>query len=85
MHVRFHKKFIKRLAKLPAKVEDAFYARLEMFRANKFDSMLNNHSVDKVFPNCRSINVTGDYRAIFEDNDDSIIFTTIGTHSELYS
>lgn len=85
MRVRFHKKFIKRLAKLPVKVEDAFYARLEIFRTNKFDSILNNHSVDKVFPNRRSINITGDYRAIFEDNDDNVIFITIGTHSELYS
>lgn len=85
MHVRLHKKFIKQLAKLPIKIEDAFYARLEIFHANKFDSILNNHSVDKVFPNSRSINITGDYRAIFEDYGDSIVFTTIGTHSELYS
>jgi mRNA-degrading endonuclease YafQ of YafQ-DinJ toxin-antitoxin module len=85
MRVRLHKKFIKQLAKLPIKVEDAFYTRLEIFRVNKFDTILNNHSVDKVFPNSRSINITGDYRAIFEDCGDSIIFTAIGTHSELYS
>lgn len=31
-----------------------------------------------------SIDVTGDYRAIFEEHNDKTIFILIGTHSELY-
>jgi mRNA-degrading endonuclease YafQ of YafQ-DinJ toxin-antitoxin module len=46
---------------------------------------LNNHSVDTAFADCRSINVTGDYRAIFHENKETVTFMTIGTHSELYS
>ena len=51
---------------------------------DKFNRALNNHSVDGAYKNCRSINVSGDYRAIFEDCGETIIFITIGTHSALY-
>jgi len=84
MEVKFHKNFKKKFNKLPVKVQEQFYERLELFFQNKFDKLLNNHSVDKAFQNCNSINVSGDYRAIFEDKGDLAIFITIGTHSELY-
>lgn len=84
MEVKFHKNFKKKFKKLPVKIQEQFYERLGMFFENKFDKVLNNHSVEKVFPNCNSINVSGDYRAIFEDQGDLVIFITIGTHSELY-
>lgn len=84
MEVKFHKNFNKKFSKLPVKVQEQFYERLEIFFQNKFDKVLNNHSVDKAFPNCNSINISGDYRAIFEDHDNMAIFITIGTHSELY-
>ncbi len=85
MEIKYKKRFEKAFKKLPPKIKEQFYDRLEVFIANKFDAALNNHSVDKTFPNCRSINVTGDCRAIFEESEDSVTFYIIGTHSELYS
>jgi mRNA-degrading endonuclease YafQ of YafQ-DinJ toxin-antitoxin module len=79
-----HKDLKKKLKKIPAKVRDKFFERLELFIANPNNSMLNNHSVSKIFPGRRSINITGDYRAIFREYDYGIIFTDINTHSELY-
>ena len=61
-----------------------FYERLDLFTGNKFHPILNNHSVDKRFPGCRSINVTGDYRAIFKEVGQEVKFVHIGTHSQLY-
>lgn len=84
MEVRFHKNFKKKFKKLPIKIQEQFYERLELFFQNKFDKILNNHSVDKAFSNCNSINVSGDYRVIFEDQGNLAVFITIGTHSELY-
>lgn len=84
MSVHFSKNFIKHLAKLPIKVQMQFYKRLELFQENKFDPILSNHSVDKAFSNSRSINITGDYRAIFRENGEVATFIDIGTHSELY-
>jgi len=65
-------------------MQKQFNERLEVFFNDKFNNILNNHSVDKTYPNCKSINISGDYRAIFIEHDDSVIFLTIGTHSDLY-
>lgn len=84
MRIVYKKSFDKKFVKLPLSIKEHFYNRLRLFSENKFDRILNNHSVDKVFPGCRSINITGDYRAIFYENDNLATFVTIGTHSELY-
>lgn len=84
MEVQFHKNFKKKFKKTPIKIQERFYERLDLFFHNKFDKTLNNHSVDSAFPNCRSINISGDYRAIFKDQEETAIFITIRTHSELY-
>ena len=84
MSVLYRNDFIKQLAKLPIKIENRFYERLAVFIVNKLHPLLNNHSVDKAFPGCRSINITGDYRAIFQEQDNVVIFVKIGTRSELY-
>lgn len=84
MEIQFHKNFKKKFKKIPLKIQEQFYERLDLFLQNKFDKMLNNHSVDNTFQACRSINVSGDYRAIFKDHEETTIFITIGTHSELY-
>lgn len=84
MEVKFHTTFKKKLKKIPSKMQDRFYERLELFMQDRSNRVLNNHSVDRAFPNCRSINVSGDYRAIFEDHGELIIFINIGTHSSLY-
>lgn len=69
---------------MPPKIQGCFYERLELFVQDKFNIVLNNHSVDRAYLNCRSINVSGDYRAIFEDHGEMVIFINIGTHSALY-
>jgi mRNA-degrading endonuclease YafQ of YafQ-DinJ toxin-antitoxin module len=84
MDAYLHRTFLKRFRKLPLKIQEKFGERLELFLKNPTEPSLNNHSVEKRFPECRSINVTGDYRAIFKLQKDTAIFITIGTHSELY-
>ncbi|MFA5318457.1 MAG: type II toxin-antitoxin system mRNA interferase toxin, RelE/StbE family [Patescibacteria group bacterium] len=85
MEVTFHRNFKKKFKKLPLKIQQQFYERLELFLHDKFNKILNNHAVGSVFPNCRSINISGDYRTIFYSQGNAIIFITIGTHSDLYS
>lgn len=84
MEAHLHKNFMKRFDKIPLKIQEQFYERLDLFLENKFNKILNNHSVEETYPNCRSINVSGDYRAIFKEQEDIAIFITIGTHSDLY-
>ncbi len=84
MNAILHGNFKKKFKKLPLPVRSRFKERLCLFLENKFNPILNNHSVNVTFPGCRSINVTGDYRAIFKEEGEDIIFINIGTHSELY-
>jgi mRNA-degrading endonuclease YafQ of YafQ-DinJ toxin-antitoxin module len=84
MTVRYHSRFLKVFEKLPPAIQEKFFSRLRLFQREPFHPLLNNHSVDTAYPRWRSINVTGDYRALFEQvDDDTIVFMKIGTHSEL--
>jgi len=84
MTVRYHSRFLKVFEKLPPAIREKFFARLGLFHREPFHPLLNNHSVDAAYPRWRSMNVTGDYRALFEQvGDDTIVFMKIGTHSEL--
>lgn len=86
MKINYHKNFLKVFDKLPPKIKDKFYERLRLFRENFFHPLLNNHSVEAAYPYWRSINITGDYRALYKtQSDNTIVFMKIGTHSELYS
>jgi len=70
--------------KLPKKIRTKFLDRSDVFCATPFESLLNNHSVDPLYPACRSISVTGDYRAIFKQEGNAVNFIAIGTHPQLY-
>lgn len=82
------KKFIKSYNKLPKKVQLKFDSKLIEFIENPFKKELNNHPLNKEYLWCRSINVTGDYRAVFKEYPnwtyEFVEFTNIGTHSQLY-
>lgn len=88
MWVRFSGKFSKTYDEAPSKIRDAFDKRLKLFLENPFHPQLNNHLLGGKYRGYRSINVTGDWRAIFsayEGNGDKVIvFEVIGTHSQLY-
>lgn len=84
MRLQFSSSFKKKYRKLPATIKHHADERLRLFVADSFHPLLHNHSVDKRFPGCRSINVTGDYRAIFKEQASAAVFVNIGTHSELY-
>jgi mRNA-degrading endonuclease YafQ of YafQ-DinJ toxin-antitoxin module len=80
-----HKGFKKQFRKLSPKIQAQFFERVELFLKDRFHPFLNNHSVDATYPGWRSINITGDYRALFDIKDkDDVVFMKISTHSELY-
>ena len=85
MTIRYHRRFIKKFQKLPDKIRENFFERLELSQNEPFHPLLNNHSVESAYQNWRSINITGDYRALYEvGEEDVVVFMKIGTHSELY-
>lgn len=86
MIVKFRSKFRKNYDKAPAKIRLAFDNRYRLFQQNRFDPILNNHVLSGKYQGRRSINITGDWRAIFREigNYQLVIFETLGTHSQLY-
>ena len=84
MKVLFKKKFKKQLQKLPDKIENKFVDRLTLFLSNEQSALLRVHMLSGSLYPFQSMNITGDYRALFLVDDDVVIFYEIGTHSELY-
>ena len=84
--VNFSKRFEKDFKKSPRKIQISFRNRLEIYLTDKFNPILNNHSLSGKYNGYRSINVTGDWRAIFREMDDGeiVYFDLIRTHSRLY-
>ncbi len=85
MRAKFHKKFAKQLGKYSIKIQKAFEKRLKIFQENPFEEILGNHPLSGIWLGYRSINVSGDLRAIYElIDEETAFFVAIGTHSQLY-
>ena len=87
MQIEYSKKFIKKFKKCPSKIKIAFKSKLRTFIKDQLNPILNNHSLSGKLKEYKSININGDWRAIFQEikDDDIIYFVAIGTHSQLYS
>ena len=84
MKIRFSRNFKKQRKKAPSKIKQALDKRIELFLRDPFSPQLRNHTLIGKYSGLRSINVTGDWRAIFKENNEVIIFLFLGTHSQLY-
>lgn len=85
MKIEFHRTFKKRYRKIPSKIARQFEERLRIFEVNPPDPLLHNHPLSGDRGGQWSINVTGDWRAIYIfKNESTIVFIDIATHSELY-
>lgn len=79
------KKFEKKVAKLEASLKKALGIRLRIFVESPFSAILNNHALQGSKRGYRSINITGDYRVIFEQyNTDTVRLVDVDTHHNLY-
>lgn len=84
MTISFHKSFTKSFKKTNIKAQKKFQERLVIFEKDEFNPILNNHALIGKYKGLRSINVTGDLRAIFKREENEAIFVAIDSHSNLY-
>ena len=85
MNTLFHKSFKKKYGKLTKNLQNQTDERLVLFRRDPFNELLNNHALTGKHLGYRSINVTGDYRAVYKPLDQEIgFFVNVDTHSNLY-
>ena len=86
MTITYSRVFKKMFRKQTAVVQEKFYERLALFIKDQHNPLLSNHALNGEWIGCRSINITGDVRAVYEEIDKKHIeFIDIGSHSELYS
>jgi len=84
MIIRSHRNFKKQFNKLTESQKRKFRERRDIFLQDEFSPVLNNHALKGVYQGYRSINVTGNIRAIYRKSSEAILFVAIGSHSKLY-
>lgn len=82
-HRQFEKNFKKRIAS-DHKLRAQFVERLRLFVDGERGQPLNDHALTGKLKGKRAFSVTGDIRAIYEENENEIIFLDIGTHAQVY-
>lgn len=85
MRILFHRDFRKRYKKLRQGERRKADDRIRLFEVEHLHPLLNNHALHDPYEGCRSINITGDIRAVYEEiGADTVHFIVLGTHAELY-
>lgn len=80
----YSRRFKKEFSLLSVKIQKMVETRLVIFSQNTNHPILNNHPLSGEYSDCRSINITGDYRIILQMIDDKICYlVALGTHSKL--
>lgn len=75
----------KQFKSAPTAIQHSFLKRVALFQQNPDHPQLRNHPLAGKWHGHSSINITGDWRAIYRRvNEDTVLFVALGTHSELY-
>ena len=84
MIIIYHRNFEKNYKKLSSKGKNELKERLVLFAKDEFNPILNNHALKGKYLGYRSINISGDLRALYKTEGNQIIFVAINSHSNLY-
>lgn len=71
----------------PLSIKIAFREALELFLEDPQNPTLRNHTLDtlgKKYFGIKSIDITDDWRALYREEGERIIFVELGTHDQLY-
>lgn len=85
MEIHYSQTFKKQYRKLSKKIQYQFDERLYLWIQDASDPRLRVHPLHGKHAGYWSMNVSGDIRALYRrDGDSVVIFALIGTHSSLY-
>ena len=88
MIIRYSPLFFRILKKLDVRIRKSFKEHILLFSKNPNDPALNNHPLKRGYQGLRSIDITADWRAIYEEKheggEETAYFVLIGTHKQLY-
>ncbi|MDP3973207.1 MAG: type II toxin-antitoxin system mRNA interferase toxin, RelE/StbE family [Candidatus Daviesbacteria bacterium] len=88
MKVQLSPKLIDKLKKQDVRIRHSFKKAIELFAQDPNNLELDNHELEREWKGFRSIDVTADLRAIYQevrDEDEPMAyFVALGTHEYLY-
>ena len=70
MKRRYDPLFVKALKKTDVRIRKSFKEKIVIFAKNPYDPVLNNHELKREYAGYRSIDITNDWRAIYEEVDE---------------
>lgn len=85
MYVSYSKNFKKHFIKLHKNIQSRFEIRLKLFLNDRQNPLLNDHILHGKLKGSRSINISGDIRAIYEEKPEQFHFVAIGSHPKFYN
>ncbi len=88
MEIKYTGRFKNQYHKADKQIKPAFAQTLELFLEDPEHPALRNHALTEKYTGYRSIDVTGDWRALFKETHSGeqkiITFHMLGTHPQLY-
>lgn len=88
MRVQLAPKLIKKVKKTEVRIRKSFKQAVNLFSQNPNNLELNNHKLSREWTGFRSIDVTSDLRAIYQEINEGdepfAYFIELGTHRQLY-
>ena len=77
MKISYTKNFVKLSKKLNPKLRVQMIERITLFSVNPLDPQLRDHRLKGKYKQYRSIDITGDYRALYLLQGDEVIFDVV--------
>ena len=88
MIVQFDPDFLDQLRSVNVRIRKSFNQKIEIFKKDPYNPELDNHKLQREYKGYRSIDITNDYRALYEEvslgSETIAYFSLLGTHKELY-
>ncbi len=89
MIIKYDPAFLQALKKANVRIRTQVKERLLLFSKTPYNLQLNNHALQREWQGYRSIDITNDWRAIYEEIQEGretiAYFVALGTHEQLYS
>lgn len=88
MRVKYSTLFLVKVKKADVRIYKSLREKISIFIKDPKDPQLDNHELHEKWEGFRSIDITADWRAIYEEIDEGeelvAYFEALGTHEELY-
>ena len=88
MNVKLGPNIFEKLKKLDVRIRNRFKEKILIFQINPNEPLLKNHQLQDPYKGLKSIDITNDYRAVYEEikmgDEEIAYFIILGTHNELY-